>query len=57
MAMLKVNSIIAESSYIAVINKVAGVAIRTLTLLPAKIRAMFQFKKKKKRPQKYDRRK
>lgn len=49
MAMLKVNSIIAESSYIAVINKVAGIAIRTLTLLPAKIRAMFQFKKKKKK--------
>lgn len=38
MAMLKVKSVIAESSYIVVINKVAGIAISPLTLLEAKCR-------------------
>jgi len=35
MAMLKVNSIIAESHYNTIINKVAGNAISPLTLLIA----------------------
>ena len=46
MAMLKVNSIIAESHYNIVINKVAGNAISPLTLLTATIR---HFNKKKKK--------
>lgn len=42
MAMLKVNSIIAESHYNIVINKVAGNAISPLTLLTATSRERFQ---------------
>lgn len=42
MAMLKVNSIIAESHYNVVINKVAGNAISPLTLLTATSRETFQ---------------
>ncbi len=52
MAMLKVNSIIAESHYNIVINKVAGNAISPLTLLTATSRKTFQLKK---RAQKNDR--
>lgn len=51
MAMLKVNSIIAESHYNVVINKVAGNAISPLTLLTATSRRF----NAKKRAQKNDR--
>lgn len=46
MAMLKVNSIIAESHYNIVINKVAGNAISPLTQLTAASRATFQYGEK-----------
>lgn len=46
MAMLKVNSIIAESHYNTVINKVAGNAISPLAFLTA-ISRHFSMKKKR----------
>lgn len=49
MAMLKVNSIIAESHYNIVINKVAGNAISLLILLTATSRETFQFGGEKKK--------
>ena len=49
MAMLKVNSIIAESHYNIVINKVAGNAISPLTLLTATSRETLKKKKGRKK--------